>query len=1224
MIAIFLGILVLLAIWGTFILGSTGALGFAFGLPAALFFTFLVVVTVGGVFVLRKLKAKAASKELDKTLNAQADEQERNARPDLQPQVQEMRAEFQKAVGSLKSSRLGRSGADALSVLPWYVIIGPSGTGKTTALKNSGLKFPYLGKKKGGVRGVGGTRNCDWWLTNEGVILDTAGRYMTEEDDQEEWLSFLDSVAKARPKRPINGLIVTVSASDLLNEDEAGAAALGAQLRERVDEVTGRLHLLVPVYLLVTKCDLLSGFAETFGSLPKSERGQVWGFTFPVGTTHEDGPGELVREHLDELTDVLFERTGARLSQERKMETREKIFRFPRQLQLLRAGLGEISQALFTENPYQDTPILRGVYFTSGTQEGRPIDKVMSAMAESFGLRASLPQGDAPTDARSYFLGGLFTDVIFKDVKLATRSSKAVQLQRRQRFLYAGAAVAASLLLVVWPLLAWSGMRAQAAQMLVKVQDVTKADSTGDRLRRLEALRAALVELREQGDSTVRGIWSFGMNRRAELATAIEPVYGQWVRDLVVMDTLHRDAEALEHLPEPEVPGAPPPPTPRRMTRAQRAAQAAAASAKPKPLDEEAAYEALKRHMLLSLHSDEPPLRDPELLQRELQSLVEPMAADFWKNTGEGTEEELEQNLELLFKLWPRYRKHWQVERRDDLKRKGQESLRYMDRTRRLLAQLVRRWAKDAQDLNVAALTGDAGAFESSKKVRAAFTEAVWSKAAKEGLENPPPDDEAWILNTKPEAGAEVKRKLKSAYYSQYIREWTEMLLSIELQPVSSPEQVRRRLEALNVSGKSPPLQKLWEQINTNLVLGIPPLSKPDEVDEQAVTWEFWNLAQVKPDTTGLLAKKLSSAVQKMGQKVGSKVGMAPSRPGQGRALELARYEGKLNDFAKAVDEAKDPSSQAQVAKVWRSEAEDLDSLIGDPRFGPPYDTVMRQLLVKPLRVMANTLDAETRAGLNSKWCASVYALHSAELRGRYPFVKTSRQDANLEALAELYNAKGGKLWEFYNQALDNVKVRDHGDEYKRVGGEPVTDPLLAYLNRAKTFRDAVFPSEAAEPRVDFTVQIHLPKGQGLNNIQGVNFFLDDQQARQDSGPLEAPASMHWPGKAPRKAYLSVKVTGARPKVIGCYGEQECTGDFAFFRLLEQGRLTPRGPRSFTMSWPADLGTGTPVEVSIDFAWSRSVSPFYGREGARAQPLLAVFRSLEPPPAIVPGVEICR
>lgn len=59
--------------------------------------------------------------------------------------------------------------------LPWYVIIGAPGAGKTTALVNSGLHFPLADRfGKSALRGVGRTRNCDWWFTNDAVLLDTA------------------------------------------------------------------------------------------------------------------------------------------------------------------------------------------------------------------------------------------------------------------------------------------------------------------------------------------------------------------------------------------------------------------------------------------------------------------------------------------------------------------------------------------------------------------------------------------------------------------------------------------------------------------------------------------------------------------------------------------------------------------------------------------------------------------------------------------------------------------------------------------------------------------------------------------------------------------------------------------------------------------------------------------------------------------------------------------
>ena len=104
------------------------------------------------------------------------------------------------------------------------MIIGPPGSGKTTALLNSGLQFPLEQRVgKGALRGVGGTRNCDWWFTDEAIFLDTAGRYTTQDSDAESdsvgWSEFLALLKKYRARRPLNGVIVTVSAQDLLTLD---------------------------------------------------------------------------------------------------------------------------------------------------------------------------------------------------------------------------------------------------------------------------------------------------------------------------------------------------------------------------------------------------------------------------------------------------------------------------------------------------------------------------------------------------------------------------------------------------------------------------------------------------------------------------------------------------------------------------------------------------------------------------------------------------------------------------------------------------------------------------------------------------------------------------------------------------------------------------------------------------------------------------------------------
>jgi len=112
--------------------------------------------------------------------------------------VAAVNARFQEIMAELKRRKLG--GRRLLREMPWYVIIGPPAGGKTTALRQSGLDFPFdLGDD---LQGVGGTRNCDWFFTEDAVLIDTAGRYALQESDPQvdaaEWLGFLDLLKKHR------------------------------------------------------------------------------------------------------------------------------------------------------------------------------------------------------------------------------------------------------------------------------------------------------------------------------------------------------------------------------------------------------------------------------------------------------------------------------------------------------------------------------------------------------------------------------------------------------------------------------------------------------------------------------------------------------------------------------------------------------------------------------------------------------------------------------------------------------------------------------------------------------------------------------------------------------------------------------------------------------------------------------------------------------------------
>ncbi|HZW74468.1 MAG TPA: type VI secretion protein IcmF/TssM N-terminal domain-containing protein, partial [Caldimonas sp.] len=142
-----------------------------------------------------------------------------------------VRQRFERALLTLKRARFGPGGVVAgwkarlngryLYELPWYLIIGAPGSGKTTALRHSGLKFPLADAgDDASIRGVGGTRNCDWWFTDQAVLIDTAGRFTTQDSDRENdratWTGFLAMLKRTRPRQPLNGVLVTVSVPDLL------------------------------------------------------------------------------------------------------------------------------------------------------------------------------------------------------------------------------------------------------------------------------------------------------------------------------------------------------------------------------------------------------------------------------------------------------------------------------------------------------------------------------------------------------------------------------------------------------------------------------------------------------------------------------------------------------------------------------------------------------------------------------------------------------------------------------------------------------------------------------------------------------------------------------------------------------------------------------------------------------------------------------------------------
>jgi len=167
----------------------------------------LVILAIwGGIWFYRRQKSRKASEAIGSMLEQQADMAAKRGREASTAEILALKQRMQEAVKTIKTSKLGlMSGSEALYELPWYMTIGNPAAGKSTAVVNSGLKFPFDDGGGAIIKGIGGTRNCDWFFTTEGILLDNAGRYSVHEEDREEWLGFLGLLKKHRPRAPING-----------------------------------------------------------------------------------------------------------------------------------------------------------------------------------------------------------------------------------------------------------------------------------------------------------------------------------------------------------------------------------------------------------------------------------------------------------------------------------------------------------------------------------------------------------------------------------------------------------------------------------------------------------------------------------------------------------------------------------------------------------------------------------------------------------------------------------------------------------------------------------------------------------------------------------------------------------------------------------------------------------------------------------------------------------
>ncbi len=434
----------------------------------------------------------------------------------------EVSEKLREALTMLRSTKLGKRGAYVYQ-LPWYAIIGPSGAGKTTALLNAGLNFPTaVAGEYRALRGQPKTPNCDWWFTDEAVLIDTAGRYVTQDvdaaRDAEGWKDFLALLKQHRPLQPLNGVIVAIPAPDFA--DARLMTSHAENIRARLAEIGQSLGQNLPIYLMITKADLLSGFREYFSRNTDSESDQVFGSTAPV----EGADNDNVLKGFDALVTSVAGRVVDRMQNEPELPRRGEIAAFPQQLASLRGPITELLAALGHKSRFDAPARLRGIYLASGTQTGNPVDRIL--------LTAGVPataSAYAVGKGRSYFLKRFFSDLVFPEQGLAGRNAAG---ERRQRQRYIGGIVAGGAALVVaLGLWTWGYVRNSA---LIDSVYATAASygqaagaSRGGTATPPEDLAALDVIGKASGDADKASDFGLGLGQGGRLSGELKAIYGR-------------------------------------------------------------------------------------------------------------------------------------------------------------------------------------------------------------------------------------------------------------------------------------------------------------------------------------------------------------------------------------------------------------------------------------------------------------------------------------------------------------------------------------------------------------------------------------------------------------------------------------------------------------------------------------------------------------------------
>ena len=1067
----------------------------------------------------------------------------------------------------------GRRGRLKLYELPWYMFIGPPGAGKTTALVNSGLNFPLADASgPAALRGVGGTRDCEWWFTDQAVLIDTAGRYTTQDSvaavDSAGWLGFLKLLKKHRTRQPLNGVLLAIGLPDLAGLSEADRGLHAAAMRKRLRELHDELGVRVPIYVLFTKTDLIAGFVEFLDNLGREEREQVWGMTFRLddGAAAAGAIGGFEAE-FDLLLQRLNQRMMERLSQETDIVRRRLIYGFPQQIASLREVAASFLSEIFRPSRLEERPLLRGVYFTSGTQDGTPIDRLLGTMAGQFGLPRQAVVAFSGA-GRSYFLKHLLDGVVFGESALVSFDKK---VERRTRWIYRGTAAACALVLLMlitgWTFsyLGNAGMisEAHAAAEQYNKQYAAVAER-GVNDTDLRAILPPLNTLR-----TMRG----GYDQR-EQSTPLELTFGLYQGEKITSASISAYHRALNALL-----------LPRLLARLERQLQANLT--KPDFL-----YEALKVYLILGRQG--PVDHDTVMawLITDFNSSFSEEDAPIREALINHADAMLSREITPIAINGPLVQQVRQILTREPLAEYSYNRILRSPRVKSLQGWTV----EDAAGAGASRVFALRSGKPLGTPVPGIFSWAGYHNTFLPYMPTVTQElaEDSWVLGREKRSVTDtiadvnkLRRDVIGLYLNQYERVWDQELNDIAVKSFTSVADAVEQLGL--ISAPSSPFR--------NLLLSI---DAQTQLSRKAAADSAEAALQAKASKVGQKAAGFGTLIARSGltfteNEIASIVAEAFSSDGNAAPVDPASrvdlHFKAIHTFVTATKEKPAPMETAieKMGTIYQSmiqvanapnQGQALLGVAGATPAGGGQAAAAQQLkdLAKDLPPavagMLQTVSSSTTAvatggasrELDNAWKSKVLPLCSEAFFNRYPFVAGSTVDVPIDDFSRLLGPSG-LIDQFFNDNLKSfvdTTVKPWKWQAANQSQLQLQPGTLVQLERAAQIRDSLFTDGQSIAAKFQLVPVSLDAGVGQITLE-----IGGQTLTYNHGPTESSA-FRWPGPN-SKTLVRVTMT---PAAGGNATMSQQDGPWALLRMLDTIRVVPSGqPDRFRLVFSSPAGT---------------------------------------------------